>query len=340
MSDDYLWDGSGEPDPEIARLEKTLAGFRHRGEPPPFVAPEPRRRGWAWSWPRLATAAALLVIAAGVWMFNIRPGGATWNVTVLEGRPKIGWFHPDHAGKLAVGQWLQTDSTSRAEIEIGSEGVVEVGPNSRLQLVAAQRNDHRLQLRRGLIHARIWAPPGLVTVDTPWASAIDLGCMYTLQVADDGSGLLRVESGWVAFSYDGRESFVPAGASAQTRPRLGPGTPYFDDADPRIPETLTRLDFETMSDDARDAALDAVLAAARPRDGLTLWHLLQRARPRERERVFERLAQLVPPGPSITREGVLRGDHKMFEAWWDQLDLQPLSWWRKWERSWPAEKSR
>ena len=306
------------------------------------MAPEPRPRGWAWSWPRLAIAGALVlaiaIAIAGV--YNIRPGGATWNVTVLEGRPKVGWFRLDHAGKLAVGQWLQTDSSSRAEIEIGQEGVVEVGPNSRVQLVAAQRTDHRLQLRRGLIHARIWAPPGLFTVDTPWATAIDLGCMYTLKIADDGSGLLRVESGWVAFAYGGTESFVPAGASAQTRPRLGPGTPYFDDADPRVREALRRLDFERMSDAERGAALDEVLTAARPRDGLTLWHLLQRVHPGERERVFDRLAELVPPGSSITREGVLRGERRMLEAWWDQLDLQPLSWWRKWERPWPEEKSR
>ena len=29
--DDYLWDGSGEPDPEVVRLESLLAPLRHRG---------------------------------------------------------------------------------------------------------------------------------------------------------------------------------------------------------------------------------------------------------------------------------------------------------------------
>ena len=36
MNDDYLWDGSGEPDPEIQKLENTLANFRHEGQPPEF----------------------------------------------------------------------------------------------------------------------------------------------------------------------------------------------------------------------------------------------------------------------------------------------------------------
>ena len=30
MNDDYLWDGSGEPDPELQKLENTLAKLRHQ----------------------------------------------------------------------------------------------------------------------------------------------------------------------------------------------------------------------------------------------------------------------------------------------------------------------
>src|SRR5689334_15301885 len=38
FGDSYLWDGSGEPNPEVQRLEKSLAAFRHRGEAPSFPA--------------------------------------------------------------------------------------------------------------------------------------------------------------------------------------------------------------------------------------------------------------------------------------------------------------
>ncbi len=51
MNDNYLWDGSGEPDPEIQRLENTLGRFRHNRPAPDFRAltqatltlPAPRR---------------------------------------------------------------------------------------------------------------------------------------------------------------------------------------------------------------------------------------------------------------------------------------------------------
>ena len=33
MKDDYLWDGSGEPDPEIEHLEKVLGQYRYQPKP-------------------------------------------------------------------------------------------------------------------------------------------------------------------------------------------------------------------------------------------------------------------------------------------------------------------
>lgn len=38
MNNDYLWDGSGEPDPDIQRLENTLTKFRHQGQALEFPA--------------------------------------------------------------------------------------------------------------------------------------------------------------------------------------------------------------------------------------------------------------------------------------------------------------
>jgi hypothetical protein len=63
MSNDYLWDCSGEPDPEIERLEKTLGALRYRREyTPPDLELRIARRRW---WPGAIAAAAVVVIA--VW---------------------------------------------------------------------------------------------------------------------------------------------------------------------------------------------------------------------------------------------------------------------------------
>src|SRR5262249_28669805 len=150
-------------------------------------------------------------------------------------------------------------------------------------------------------------------VDTPSATAVDLGCMYTLQVDESGGGLLRTTLGWVGFRSHGRESFIPAGAAAVMRAQSGPGTPYFEDASEGFRATLS--EFDTQLDAAgRHAALQRILHEARFHDALSLWHLLSRVDEADRGSVLDRLSTLVPPPAGATREGILRLDRGMLDA--------------------------
>jgi hypothetical protein len=241
--------------------------------------------------------------------------------------------------KLGVGQTLVTDGRSKANISIADIGTVNVEPNTRLRLIAGGNGHNRLALDRGTIHAYIWALPGVFTVDTPSATAVDLGCSYTLEVDDSGAGLLRTRLGWVGFKLGGHEAFIPAGAVCATRPKVGPGTPYFDDASASFREALSKFDFAAGAPEERSTELSKILAESRQRDALTVWHLLARVGESERGSVYDRLATLVPPPPGVTRDGILRLDQNMLDSWWNQLGLGDVSLWRTWERSWSPAKS-
>jgi FecR-like protein len=353
MKDDYLWDASGEPDPEIQRLETVLGRFRHNRPAPTFdgmpTGQLSRPRSWHRNWfPRLAigAAASFLVITAVAFVFRrpnpthpLQPG---WDVSLVEGTPRIGpqaIAASGRLGRLGIGQTLETDGRSRARIRVEEIGQVEVEPDTRLRLLKTGAGHKRLALDRGTIHATIWAPPGEFVVDTPSAVAVDLGCAYTLYVDDSGKGLLRTTLGWVGFKLEDHEAFIPAGAACATRPKIGPGTPYFEDTSESFREALSHLDFEGGSPKQRSDALAIVLAQARQRDALTLWHLLSRTIGSERSRVYNRMTALVPSPPGVTREGTLRLDPGMLDLWWDQLGLGDASVWRTWERSW-SERER
>jgi hypothetical protein len=245
-----------------------------------------------------------------------RRDGQTWEVARLEGAPTVGAQRLEGSGRLAVGEWLVTDSASRAKINVADIGQVNIGPNSRVRLLGTRSTEHRLSLERGRLHAMINAPPRLFIVETPSATAVDLGCSYTLEVDDAGRSRLHVTSGWVALEVKGRESIVPAGAVCVTQPGKGLGTPYFDDASANFRAALTRLDFHNGG----AKALDIVLAEAREYDTLTLWHLLARVAGPERARVYNRLANLIAPPAGVTREGVLRLDKAMLELWKNELE--------------------
>ena len=265
----------------------------------------------------VSIAAGLLVITiAAVGWYYTHPSNAPWEVARVAGAPKIGAEAINDTGKLAKGEWLETDGASRARVSVGRIGEVQIEPNTRLRLVETRITEHRLALARGRMQAYIWAPPRLFFVDTPSAVAADLGCAYSLEVDDAGASLLRVTSGWVAFETAGRQSKVPAGARCVTRPGVGPGTPYFEDASEKMRQALSNFDFE--SDGAE--ALTTVLNEARVRDTLTLWHLLARVSQEDRSRVYDCLAAFSPPPEGVTREGVLQLDQKMLTAWREKLE--------------------
>lgn len=355
---DYLWDGRGPADPEVARLESTLRAFRHGGEPlradtfARAAAGKGDGRGDGWNgsrWQRLlqllgtwltpprlvalGAACGLLLLALGLGVaLAMRRTAQPWQVAALAGRPRIEGTAIEEGATLRPGQRLSTDAGSLAHLALESVGEVEIGPGSDLRLLASLRNDQRLALAHGQLRARIWAPPALFQVETPSARAVDLGCVYTIAIDPAGEGRLSVDTGWVALTggaIRNRESFVPAGASAALSRSRGPGIPVWDDGP--VPLKIAVATLERMAPGAeRRLLLNAAARVARPRDALTVWHLLARATPAERQNLYDPLARLAPPPPGTDRAAVVRGERAALDAWWNALGLGSSSWWRMW----------
>lgn len=330
MSDDYLWDGSGTPDPDVQRLEALLRPLRSTVPPFDFARVESRHaKSGMWTirylTPLFAAAAAVAIMIALSWQSARRP---SWAVARVDGQPRVGWSAISRTGRIAVGDTLTTDATSRARMNVGSIGEVTVDPDSRVRLVETRDGRHRLALEHGTLHASIIAPPGQFIVDTASARATDLGCAYTLHIDEEGSGIVSVTAGWVAFDYRGVESFVPAGASARTNPDRGPGTPRYDNAPQAYREALDAFDYGTPAQ--RAAGLRYVLAHAGGGDALTLWHLLSRVDAADRAAVADALEDQVAMPAGVTRDAVLRLEKTALDLWWESLGLGDTDWWRTW----------
>ena len=318
MNEDYLWDRSGEPDPEIVRLESLLGRYAARER----VLPFPRR----YSALQIAAVAAMLILAFGVAMFALRfwwRAGEAWPIASVYGTPTINGEVITTGARLGVNDELRTDANSRATIEIARVGELVVEPNSTMSLITTQGGKHRIRLDRGKVSARVWAPPFTFSVRTPAGLATDFGCAFDLQY-DGAKGEVRVTSGWVGFDGEDRSALIPAGAVSE----LGgenPGTPYYVDASPTFRAALRAYDHGDRS------ALARVIAEARHRDAMTLLHLLERAPYSERMPLYDALARLAPPPATVSREGVLDHDREMLGQWRKSLGLGGVKrWWLYW----------
>jgi hypothetical protein len=271
---------------------------------PKAAAVRVKRPSWRWA----LLPATILLLYAITWSWY-RVHRVRWDVVRVSGS-----LAP-RSESIGAGEWLQTDASSRAEVRVGTIGTVEVEPDTRLRVVTTRPNEHRLLLERGEIAATISAPPKLFFVETRSATAVDLGCQYRMNVDDKGNGLLRVTLGWVSFDWQGRESLVPAGANCRTRAGTGPGTPFFEDAAKDLVAALDDFDFSGGG----ASALRTILDSARPRDTLTLWHLLARVDVSQRPLVYERMVSFAAPPSGVTRDKVLTLDPQTLKVWKDEL---------------------
>jgi ferric-dicitrate binding protein FerR (iron transport regulator) len=323
MSDEYLWDGSGAPDAEVERLEKLLGRFRatpaESGFPAASIAAtsplhtRSRRREW------LRIAAAFALLLGSIWLLRALAGRAQWTIAGLEGSPRIDGKIAERNDRWKIGQSLETNGTSRVKLRVDGLGEIEVGPNASLVLLQADATQQQIRLVRGTIRAAVTAPPYVFLVRTPGAYAMDMGCAYTLQVTDAGLSILRVTVGWVDLQHGFRQSLVPAGAAAESRPGVGPGAPYFEDSSERFQDALETVNFDLEDSQARAHALTVLLAEARTRDAFTLLNLFRRVDAEDRGRLYDRLAVLLPPPAGVTRQNAVDGED--MSAWWDKLGL-------------------
>src|SRR5258705_6629722 len=134
------------PDHWWARLEPLLA--KEAGVISPSVSRT--RLLFAFQHSQFAAIATvlLLIISVGIWwLYRDRVAtspSASWLVERLDGTPRIGSAGMGSKGHLGVGQWLETDENSRAQIAVGSIGNVEIAPNTRVRLLETQPTEHRL----------------------------------------------------------------------------------------------------------------------------------------------------------------------------------------------------
>jgi len=315
VNEPYLWEKSGDPDPELQQLENILAPLRMRDQSPDFAALQ-RASFMNKLRPDFGTAfAAVATIALAIWLVSfLRPTSAAWEASATTGEPQLGG-KPLQRGRFAPGSWLVTGPDSTAQIQSAKIGEIEVGADTQVSLKESTPQRQLLAMRYGNLHARVFSPPGLFIVDTPSARAIDLGCEYTLKIDKDGHGELRVLSGWVSLN-GGSQSLVPAGAMARVATGGVLSPPYFSDATPAFQQAAADFAFLAAGAAPKHAALETLVHDARQRDAFTLLNLFSRASESERLEVFDKLNQLVPAPAGITRESARNWQVNTMNDWW------------------------
>ncbi len=286
--EDYLFDPSAEPDPEIAALEAALAPMRLATKSPSerVLAATPKRRAWMLLAPFAVVAAAATV---AVWLWQgvrsdaLRPGSAARSFVAEQ---------------------------AEVTVPLGDLAVITLQPGSELEFVHWREQEQALfRLKRGGMAAYVAPPPrvpaGFFVVESPRATVVDQGCEYELVIDAEGSTRVYVKSGLVTFADQERTVWVPAGARAVVGAE-GVRTPTFVAAAPAVRKLVDRIDMLRHGKDPQrylDSVRKLVRVCEQPGDTLPLWHLLKAGDLEVTKTVTEALFNLVgsPDGTSSIR---------------------------------------
>ncbi len=321
MSDDYLWNRSGTPDPDVERLEKLLAPLAHDAPLDEVRLRRKRRTPWFVIGAVIAAAAAVAIYIA---LPRTTPvpsrcrGGEGFAFTGVGGAVSCDGTAVAH-GVLPVGAALETGDVE-ASLTIADIGTARLGKQTRVRLDRTDRERHELALDRGHMHAKVVAPPRLFAVTTKHTDVIDLGCEYTIDIDDNGAGSICVLTGVVELATkSGAVVTAPEGSCAQILAGQRPGLPVANGARPEIVDAVHAYD----RGDA--GALDRLLAIADRRDAMTLIAAAA-IDPRGRA-VLERLMELSPPPDAEISVDSALSDPAHFAAWrTDILEIYYALW--------------
>jgi hypothetical protein len=335
----YLWDPNATPDAEIENLERLLKPHgAHVLELATRALPLPRRpRSLLLRRSAYAAAASLTMLGCTYLLHAHRlnwTDGNPWPVTTVRENGTT------EGALLEVGERIVTASDQTATLSAARIGKVVVAPNSAVRLVRTQKGRHRIELERGRMHAKVWAPPSYFGVAHGETRVIDMGCEFDLNIESPGNGFLSVTSGWVIYWHGDRGVFVPEHYSLAFS-EAGAQIPSRVDAANDFRGWVNELDTQLASNPAIDhpravELVAQITAGARDEDYFSLLTLLGRYPRLAQSALYPRLAMAlkVSPDDELHRARWAQGEPEPQNQWWNKLPKQPKephSWWWNWK---------
>jgi hypothetical protein len=292
---DYLFDKSGEPDPDVARLEQLLGRFRHGQQ----RRPARRRAAWLWLLPALAAA------GVAVWSCWPSPPDQSRYDVVRRG-----------GGAVERDGWIEAANEAE-HLTVANVGWMTLAPGSRLRVRQLDDEQGRFYLAHGNLEAFVFpsVKPRFFQVETEATTCVDLGCQYVLDVDPKTKvAHVKVTLGQVAFTDQGREVFVPRDAECSAVPGRGAGTPRLVDCADELRQRLDAFDAARDVTAQRAAAAAVAAAAKQERDTLPLWHLLAHGDGEVRTVAERALVALVKDPPAARTPAAWR--EALEPLWW------------------------
>ena len=254
-----------------------------------------------------------IVVLVAAYIFITSPSGG-WEVVSITGQPKLENNVMNKDDDFAAEGTLETDENSSVTFMIPEIGRLLVDAST---LAERTENNNQLKLNRGQIKKFEGDATDILTVMTPLAKFTELykGGAFKLNVEEDGTCKLLVESGWMIVNIKEFDSYVPKSFGCLIM-RGKYAIPYPLDSPPQLISLLENFT------GANDPSIGTILSLMTKKESLSLWHIIQLVSTENRSIAFDRLNELVPVPAGVTKEGILALNKNMLLDWRQEIELK------------------
>ncbi|MBS1516538.1 MAG: FecR domain-containing protein [Bacteroidetes bacterium] len=244
-----------------------------------------------------------------------------WKVINLEGTPMIGGIGIAGTDSIKEGQWITTDSNSRAELIIADIGKVTIEPGSKVVFVTGNDSLKKIMVEYGMINTETKNVNNMpFKVEIPSAVAENKDGSYTVKIDKKGDGMIIVKSGKLDVQSNIRDAIIPAGNIVMTKNGVGVGTPFNENASKGFKNALFDFDFGNCSDNCVRVLLDN----AQMTDAVSLVNILngKKLGASEKNEIYNKVVKFIPPPEEIRKDSIAHFNEKELEVWIEDIQKQ------------------
>jgi hypothetical protein len=268
------------------------------------------------NWSRVILILLPLVLLTVIYfIYDFQKYNSPWKVVTNAGTITING-HLNHSGKIAQGESLFAQDSSRATIHLPGVGNILVEGNSLLVLTKAKDGDNRVSLTKGTINVVNTSNIPDFEIELKNGSIADRGGEFKLTTDSDGNSKVTVKFGFVEIRRGDETLFLDEGYSCEIKNDFGIGIPYREDSPAEFRDYVKNYLYSS------EITIEKIIESAGPKDMLTLLALIPKAPQQKRQLLFQAIANYFPPPSGVTRMGIVKADEAELYLWWQEIEWQ------------------
>jgi|GEM_PF-2329498 len=259
----------------------------------------------------------LLTIVGAYFLYDFLDTNLPWQLKLDYGNYQIGTV--GQKTSIDFDETLTTFDSTKVTMIIPNAGRLEIGSFTSIKVIKGKDSDNIISFISGKIYGNCKIDDPRLTIKTNISEIKVVAGKFISEINDYGELNLITNNGKLKITTPNREFFLVKDHRCKISANGNVGIPIHLKTNHQLAEIFEQISY----DDKKVNNYGLILQLSSPVDGITLLHLIMKAKTiEERLPLFEKLNEFYPLVPGISIEGILNLDKDMLDEWQRDIEWQ------------------